>query len=251
MSHLLYAILGNHGPLSEPLPQGPDGHPVALLPAGELAAAFSVVPAAYGTPAAAQLLAYARVIDALHRLTTVVPLRYGCLLEGEADVRGLLQTRRAEFTASLAALTGCVEMGLRLLPAHAPCEGGGGAASAPRGPAACSSGTAYLAARQARQAADTARRRQAGVIAEGVRRTFSPVAVRFAAETPPARATDPLSFHFLIRRTDGPRFEDIFRHFQAGSPDPMLLTGPWPPYHFASDAGGGEHHVERRGTLGK
>lgn len=223
MSHLLYAILPADTELSVP-PPGLAGCSIALLRHEDLAAAYSLVSDGLPSPTIEQLLAYSAAIDVLHREATLLPLRYGCLLPSEAHVRDLLHSRRAEFVASLATVADCLEMGLRLLPADTPRAGERAfVAVAP-------SGAAYLAAKRARLDAEAAHHRRADAIAAHIRQAFLSIVVRFAAAPP--RQNEPLAFHFLIRRDDRPRFEEAFRQFQAGSADRMLLTGPWPPYHF-------------------
>jgi hypothetical protein len=100
--------------------------------------------------------------------------------------------------------------------------------------AASSSGTAYLNARRAHFGALDARRRLDDEKTSQVRQAFGDLTVRFAADTHPAGSNAPLAFYFLIRRGDVDLFTERFHLFRKGNGDTMLLTGPWPPYHFVA-----------------
>ncbi len=143
MKHLVYAILREADAENGPFPEGIESRPVVVVTDAGLAAAFSEVPPSpqplspkgrgeqtiplspaagergWGegvcAPEVPRLLAYARVIEALSRRRVVLPLRYGCLLDTEAQIRELLRRRCRAFHAALEELDGCVEMGLRIL----------------------------------------------------------------------------------------------------------------------------------------
>jgi hypothetical protein len=71
-------------------------------------------------PSVSSLLAYERVVEAIHARQTVIPLRYGCLMESEEQIVQLLEEHRREYEALLGRLHGMTEMGIRLLwPASA------------------------------------------------------------------------------------------------------------------------------------
>jgi len=304
------------------LPAGVDGGAVRMLAEQGLAAAVSAVPereesatvgsrpvATAGTSLAGQAsrgtfaptipraMAFARVVEALHAAGTVLPMRYGCLLDAPDEVMELLRRRRGEFLASLDRLEGCAEMGIRVLlpeveaekgtgpfcrnglvgagpcacPSPATSKGAGtgtrpyarGLSPFPlRGSAGEGSGRGYLGSRRTHYATTDSRRQQAAATAESIRSAFSGLSVQFRWEPPALQAKRVLSLHFLIRRESVADFRRVFSQFQeqapieaekgtgpfcrncpAGashkrglSPFPLkvMLTGPWPPYHFAA-----------------
>ena len=115
MKRLVYGIGLASGDWQRPLPLGPQASAVDLVCEGELAAAFSGVVDSSVSPATPFLVAYAQVIAQLHRRGAILPMRYGCLLEGDASIRDLLRARRSEFLKALAEVDGCDEFGLRVL----------------------------------------------------------------------------------------------------------------------------------------
>ncbi len=69
-----------------------------------------------------RILAYERIVARLHCRYTVIPMRYGCVLDEECRVVRLLEERRDQFSALLKELAGCVEMGVRVLPGRNEAE---------------------------------------------------------------------------------------------------------------------------------
>ena len=89
MKHLVYAILREADAGNGPFPEGIESRPVVVVTDAGLAAAFSEVPVSDIAPEVPRLLAYARVIEALSRRRVVLPLRYGCLLDTDVQIREL------------------------------------------------------------------------------------------------------------------------------------------------------------------
>ena len=54
------------------------------------------------------------MVEALHAEHNVVPMRYGCLFENDAEVIELLRVRASHYVEILRRLDGCVEMGMRV-----------------------------------------------------------------------------------------------------------------------------------------
>ena len=268
MKCLPYCILRQAARVAHLSPAGIDGKPVSIVVGDRLAAACSLVADAYATATLPRATAYARVVEALHSNCTVLPMRYGCILESEARLVALLRERHAEFHASLDRLEGCVEMGVRLLL----CQSGRRTPLASRHGAPPLSAKGYLLDRAAQYAEEDAqkerqRRWDAGKI-ERTKRALDGAFVecrvrRSAAGSPPSLpagtqaapqlhpsqqpdredAVTPgtaqaglLSLDFLVRRDKLACFRQAFSRLQQGGAEKMLLTGPWPPYSFASCA---------------
>jgi hypothetical protein len=169
-------------------------------------------------------------------------MRYGCLLESEEQVREMLRVRQAEYLAALDEVAGCMEMGLRTLleetdpPAAEPSGRKAVLRSAlvPRLSLRTRPGAAYLAARCSRYAEKDSWQHQAAARSDRFRRAFEGLFVKCEVEQSLAEKGRLLSLHFLVRRENGDRFQAAFHRLQAESREKVLLTGPWPPYHFAA-----------------
>src|ERR1035437_9597790 len=100
------------------LPQDPGIHGVT---GHGVAAVVSQVEESTRGPGISSLLAFEKVVEAIDSRQTVVPMRYGCLMESEEQVVQLLEDHRQEYEALLIRLRDMTEMGIRLLwPASAP-----------------------------------------------------------------------------------------------------------------------------------
>jgi hypothetical protein len=250
MKILVYFVFRGESISQENLPLGVEGERVRLLSSDGLGAAFSAVGEASATPYLSAATAYARVIEAGHEACTVLPMRYGCLLDSREQICELLLRRRAEFLAGLDEAEGCVEMSLRIL------------LSLPRGkigtdpifPDSCRgrkmgsvpifagpSGTAYLMSRKAHysEMEDSAHRTE--VIAQAVHEAFEGLFRNSKSERSRPGDSEMLSLHFLVGRQHVPAFREAFTRFQETVEQKILLTGPWPPYNFVHPALGGGH----------
>jgi hypothetical protein len=244
MSCLFYCIGQNHGPeLAAPLP-GVGGRPVFQVADRHLRAAVSRINQADLIPDLPRVRAYERVVTSCHRIGTVVPMRYGCVVERVSQVIEMLSANRAHYEALLRELEGCVEMGLRVLLPSGPW-----AALTPGGPAGCREvagphppdpaatadrlGLTYLTARKAHydhQDRWTKEYRQA---AERCRARFAGLFVKCATEAPSPRLPV-LSLYFLVPAPAVTAFRQVFRQFSETESARLLLSGPWPPYNFVT-----------------
>jgi len=229
MKHALYCILRNQKHARDRFPAALGGAAVYLIANGELAAAVSTAPDSYGPAKALWAKDHARVVHALHRIFTVLPIRYGCSFETEAQVLALLHEHRSQFQTSLRELEGCEEMGLRILC----CEKREPPPEARTCSATPLTGTAYLASRRALYAARDREGKEAFQIIERIRQGFDGLFLKCNAERSAAGKVQLLSLHFLVRRESTERFRSAFRHMKGRVPERLLLTGPWPLYNFS------------------
>ena len=117
MSFLLYCIFQTRMNQEPPHLSGANNiWPVLFITANNLSAAVSRVGRSDLTPDTSRMLAYEKIIALLHRDFTVIPMRYGCVLEEESQIIRLLESRCEAYTALLSELEGCVEIGIRALP---------------------------------------------------------------------------------------------------------------------------------------
>jgi hypothetical protein len=245
MKFLIYAILRDGGPVWDTGLPGVEGTTVGLVREAGLAAACSAVPDACGVPNVDRAMAYGRVVEALHEAGPVLPLRYGCTLDTEAQVAELLRTRGAEFLASLAGLEACVEMGVRVL-LHEPMRL---AAQGVCPPSPAKTGLAYLAGRRAHYAEQDGALDESHDLAERARNAFDRLFVQFRSEHSLAAGRRVLSLYFLVRREHEAEFRKAFQGLQDRCSERLLLSGPWPPYNFAG-VGTGTDSIEAIGEFG-
>lgn len=90
------------------------GGAVYRLHAGQLAAVVSNVPNQRIRPERANLAAHQGVLRQLLERTTVLPLAFGTIAEGDDAIRKILFDGQAAFAEQLARVEGKVEMGLRV-----------------------------------------------------------------------------------------------------------------------------------------
>jgi hypothetical protein len=244
MSCLFYCIGHHPGPeVAGPLP-GVGGGPVYQVADRRLRAAVSRIDRADLTPDLPRVRAYERVVSSCHRRGTVVPMRYGCVVEEESQVIEMLSAHRAHYEALLRELEGCVEMGLRVLLPSGPWAGvtpGGpesrrevvGPQPPEPGAPADRLGLAYLTARKAHYAHQdrwTTEYRQAAARCQA---QLAGLFVKCVTEAPSPRLPL-LSLYFLVPAPAVQAFRQAFRRLSETESARLLLSGPWPPYNFVT-----------------
>ncbi len=244
MSFLFYCICRHPRPeLSGPL-LGVGGRPVYQVAHRFLSAAVSMIARADLAPDVPRIQAYERVVLSFHRQDTVIPMRYGCVLEQETQVIQLLEEHGPQYEAILQELEGCVEMGLRvLLPAAslATVSPGGLEGSRedverhPLDPAVTPEcpGLAYLTARKAHYVHQDRWTQEYRQAADRCLAQFAGLFVKCKTEAPSPRLPL-LSLYFLVPRNAVESFRQAFRHLIETESARLLLSGPWPPYNFVT-----------------
>jgi hypothetical protein len=160
------------------------------------------------------------VLEALMDRRTVLPLRYGTVLEDVVALTELLVNRHGEWCAALERVDGCVEMAVR--------------AGVQRRPAAPAdqreSGTGYLARRRREHVATRA---LAGRIHGRLQ------AISSASEARPRAVADgTFTGSYLVPRAGVERFSETVQRLAGESPEiAIVCTGPWPPYSFTGAEG--------------
>ncbi len=229
----------------EPL-LGVGRQPVFTLSNSALSVAVSRVSLQNLTPNVSRVLSYASVIESFHRVSTVVPMRYGCQFEEEPHVLRFLAEGDQKYKALLSELDGCVEMGIRIFPkrTEARSEESGIVLSDCVPHALCSGnpGRLYLAARKAHYVRREGITDQMDIFVERCREALGGLSVKSRTERPSFRVPNsvfrfPLvSLYFLIPRQSVEPFRNAFRRISSREPARFLLSGPWPPYNFAEPA---------------
>ncbi len=120
MSYLFYCICRHPGSELSGSLLGVGGRPVYQVAHRGLRVALSQIGLADLDPDIPSVRAYERVVLSYHRRGAVVPMRYGCVVEQEAQAIQLLEEHGPHYEALLQELDGCVEMGLRVLLPSGP-----------------------------------------------------------------------------------------------------------------------------------
>ena len=216
MRYLLYGIVRED---SAGCPPG-----THLLTAHGLAAAVSAVEEMSAPPSVSSLLAYEKVVEAIHAGQAVIPLRYGCVMESESAVVRLLEDHHQEYGALLARLRGMTEMGIRVLwPASAEVL-----PDVPPSP-----GARYLASLRNRYHSAGVLDAEETQLADRIAGLLAGCSTEQRTEVSSSSQRRLLSLYFLTSRTGVERFRNQARQICPPSGAKILLSGPWPPYNFA------------------
>lgn len=235
MAYLLYGLVK-----APALPEingnltGMKGKPVIFVEVHGLCAAVSELDVEDGAPPVAELLAYAHVVDALHRRQAVVPMRYGCFLNGIPAIRDVLKARHLQYETLLEELDGNVEMGIRILLAKMECENISPEETTLPNEKSAINGRAYLDRRKVhyQRQGETSQDRQA--LIDRYIQAFSGLYARHRTETDAKKGAVILSLYFLTPESAVNRFRETFGDMMAKGNDEAMLSGPWPPYNFVT-----------------
>jgi hypothetical protein len=231
MSYLIYCLRRHPGPALPPL--GVGGAPVYPVTHRAWQAVVSELRREDLVPDLPWFRTYVEVVLACHRQGPIIPLRYGCVVEEESQVRQLLDTHGPDYETLLQELEGCVEMGLRVLLPPGPAGIREVAASAPLTSAPAASGAAYLTARQVHYAHQDHWTREYSQAADRCRAQFAGLFVRCKTEAP-SPLLPLLSLYFLVARPAVAPFRQAFRGLAEIEPARLLLSGPWPAFNFVT-----------------
>lgn len=211
---------------------GLDDRPLRCVVSGALAAVISDWPVgtmnrSAETVDAARVWRHEQVIEQIMADRPVLPVRFGTVMADETRIAAALVERQATMLADLAHITGCVELGVRVLwdpPA----------ATEPAAVAATTPGAQYLLQRaaqeQARRAVQEQGRQQAVRLHQTLRKT-----AQDGRETILATERMLLSAAYLVRHEQISGFLGTVEALRSSHEDlAFLCSGPWPPYHFVS-----------------
>ena len=219
-----YLVLCIFKPDASGLPTGLDPG-VSVVEANGLAAAVTLWSQPEQPPDVVRLLSYERAVAEIHASRAVIPLRFGCIVEGETGILALLQSHRAEYHQLLAQWEDLTEMGLRVLrDSRADSETRAGTRGS-------TEATQYLADLRERHPGLTPADQQcAASIMERLRGLYRGA----RQEARPTAQGRLISLYFLVPRASIDDFRKMACGMQLPSHTKLMLSGPWPPYNFAS-----------------
>ncbi len=225
MVYLIYGIMKDPAVDGTSM-TGMKSRAVSFVAGHGLCAAASELDVAEGAPPVSELLTYSKVVEDLHRLQPVVPMRYGCFLNGMESIRKILGERQRQYHALLEELDGRVEMGIRILLPEERAD--------PRQEEQPADGRNYLLQRKTHYRMRERASRQQEILVEDCLQAFAGLYGRHRTETAVKNGTVILSLYFLVLRIHVARFQEAFGKLTANGKALSLLSGPWPPYNFVT-----------------
>jgi hypothetical protein len=232
MPYLVYCIMKGAvfgvGPIT-----GVKGKEVSFVTGHDLYAAVSEMSSVEGAPPVSELLAYGKVVEDLHRLKAVVPMRYGCFLDEVTDIQRILKEKKSQYESLLEELEGHVEMGIRiLLPEQEVKRFHRSRERQPQKEEHPVNGRNYLVLRKAhyRMMDDTSQHHQ--MLLDRYIHAFSGLYGKYRTETDVKNGAVILSLYFLVPGSAVNRFRESFQRVVDDGSSKTLISGPWPPYNF-------------------
>jgi hypothetical protein len=225
-----------------PALRGLEEAPVFGLRFGDLAVAVSRVSREAVPATEDNVWRHETVVEKMMVSRTVLPVRFGTVLEGGRAVQDVMTEHYADFASDLTRLYGRVELGLRVLDQERPEEPPPEARPESAPPAvpgerpAYGSGRAYLLARSEQERRERTVREQAEALAAEL---HAPLAHLAALSTHRVLATPNLllTAAYLLDRPAVASFRQEVETLARDYPHlRFLCTGPWPPYSFVTAA---------------
>lgn len=199
--------------------RGLGGAKLRTLQSGGLAAVYSCHRSLRPQPSRELILSHEHVVEAMMTRGPVLPLRFGTQLERPEHLASALEARREEMMQALERVRGKVELAVRVIPTHS---------LRTRAAVGEGYGRRYLLARveehqRAEQVARDLHDPLASLASESIlRERVEPPAIMVGAYLVPTHAV--------------PAFRASVERVAADNRDlRVVLTGPWPPYNFATE----------------
>lgn len=213
MSLLLYGIVAEDAQLAaEPGMQ--------LIKAAKLAAIIKPCETEISRESAV-VLAFGEQVMRIHRQATLIPMRYGSVLADEHAVTQHLLDHEVRYRTRLAELANCEEMGIRL-----PLDlAANNAVITPQ-----VSGHDYLLARKRAYAVPEHAEQQAAILNNALAGLYH----QHCAAVSVFNGQHTYLLSYLVPRTELQAFRDQLNVLADSITDIGFISGPWPPYNFAS-----------------
>jgi hypothetical protein len=204
---------------------GIGGAQVFAFPSGDFAVIVTEVPPG-GVDNTKAPYEFATVVGERFKRGTVLPFRYGTTFETEEGLRQSLRMNRKTLLHSVAQLRGKAEMRLKVMLRDVASAGAMDFSA---------SGAAYLSCLHARATAERERQSRARTVTQHVHRVFKPLQEEISCKKTPEGELL-LDIAHLIDSDSVSRYQNRLPAAQRQLPNcRVVLTGPWPPYHFLPD----------------
>jgi hypothetical protein len=230
----VYGIVGaTH--FSDKLPNGHDEAPVFAIVSGDLAVAVSSLERSAVEVSAENVWLHENVLSALMERHSVLPMRFGTISAGAAQLLGGIVKRRGQLMKDLARLDGKVEIALRI-------SGKNREKVEPRitGQIADSTviqGAAYLQEKQQNLYGSFDTQSSVQCVRRAIRSQLDPLIVEAIWPTDEPQML-PFRASCLIKKNDVARFVQVVDDVVVNDSDTRVTcTGPWAPYSFVGQSG--------------
>lgn len=239
MKYLIYCIFENPRDRNISVLPPTDGHPVHVIENQGLCAVYSEISSIVEAREISEMINYHRVIESFFNQVTVVPFRFGTVLDEHGDVDRLLSNRAEHYREILKDLEGCVEMGIRAImdgweiPPVERDDSLGTSSSDAANP-----GKLYLSSRKNHYSAESLLSENNQRATERFRDAFAGMFRRFRSEFSRLEVQQDsssailLSLYFLVPKDTLSRFRQTFAELVSAETARLMLSGPWPPYNF-------------------
>jgi hypothetical protein len=168
------------------------------------------------------VLAYGEKVMAIHQQTTLIPMRYGSILANENAVKEHLQDNHTRYQTLLAELNNCEEMGIRLSLESTPVSHINLQQQA--------SGLNYLLARKRAYAIPESAEQQAAFLENELSGLYR----QHCAAISVFNGQQTYLLSYLVPRVNLPAFQARLTVLANNIKGLSSISGPWPPYNFAS-----------------
>ncbi len=204
----------------------------------DLTAIYSYTPVSTLPPDSENIWRHETVIEALMVERTVLPARFGTILESEASLRAKLTSLYPDLLANIERLSGCIEVSLQVLWKPPEDKSSGMKRNETRHTPTGKlqeSGIEYMQARLQEELQVHAVRQKAEILATALHATLQSLAKEDHYQVTP---TPGLLFKaaYLIERDQLDVFQQEVQNLTAthklSDEQKFLCTGPWPPYSF-------------------
>jgi len=234
----VYGIVGATS-FDDPLPNGHDEAAVFALVSGDLAVAVSSLERSTVEASAANVWLHDNVLSALMTRHAVLPMRFGTIAVGAAQLLEGIMKRRGQLMRDLARLDGKVEIALHISGKNweKVKQQVAGQSTDP----AITQGTAYLQGRQQNLYGSDETQLSVQNVKRAIRSGIDPLMEEALWPIDEPQAL-PFKASCLVNRNNVAGFVQIVEDIAAKNSDTRVTcTGPWVPYSFVGKSGvGGE-----------
>jgi hypothetical protein len=169
-----------------------------------------------------ELVHYEETVEAVMQGHTILPMRFGSVVDDEQEVRDLLKARAREFGMALAQLDGAVEFGVQASvgTGSSPASAGGSTAAGP--------GESYMRKRLDEHRCRRELRAWLDAELDGVVR-------RSVYRVTPVCGPGSISAAYLVDRAATDEFLERIAALATTADNTLSWSGPWPPYTFVEE----------------
>lgn len=243
MKYAVYCVFTSPGDHTDAIPTMAREKGVYLLENNGLCAAVAKVDHPKSSYELSEVISHHKVVESFFRRRTIIPFRFGAMLDEEDEVPALLERNRARYTELLREIDGCAEFGIRIIDeiwsrpdeeavetVHAQSED------------VTTPGKAYLSRLRRHFQEESLLSDKYRATIEGCHAAFDGMYVKFVSEVSKGRGVDDdsrsvmLSLYFLVRIDLIDSFRGAFSEMKAPGGHRIMLSGPWPPYNFVTPA---------------